>query len=931
MELRAPPHRIDTAAHPQRRPSSRLPRRPRRHTLTGVDDGASPSSAARDEACFAALGIALARTSGWEDAAGALALGRRDPSGGSASSLLGNASDSAYGTLDELDSARDDDDEEACELDALSPTSERGPEWRERVEATFTARSRRRVQAAVGADGWRLRTSSGAGDGLYWRRTLDQRCEPAGVDGTARTSPDVAQEPVFTFDVAYDADSSFESLDSLYPLGSTLPSASTSLCSSRSSPEPSECGESDSAATRLSMAHKRRRLLQVGGETAEELGASFLARRHTLPRRNRTREPGRKVSLVSLKGARRASALSSVEELAPPPSSLPSPTSSSPFPPLSRAVVIATCVVSLASLVSPAPLVVPLSPVHLRHAASAVDLALQVANAALAPFLVQPTVPSLTLSVLNLHLMRALDVSTSSTSSRAKGAVVAAVWAAIVSMRCLASWVFGRVLGWAHPQFLSARAIHEVGAGLAPLLLALYLIDLASCRRKDALPASVPALLAASFLVPAAHGGAGLWLGFCAVLVGLVASVGIAAWHALSTFSAHRPPASDAPIPATRTSSSISHFLAILLLPTLALYPASAPPTPAQTDLAFSQLHASHPTLLTVLLMTAPRPGNPDFLLQTIDSWLGAFPDPDPALPSSSTSLAANSSSLLPSAPPTSSRLRLVVYTHFATHAQFDLARAHFASSAKAAHYISWARDPRALAPGAEDRLDQRLHVARGLAHAAQMGGAYVLLTEDDFPLCEDARAEGEGRSWRGAWEKLQAALVATNVRMPDGDALEDGGGDGAMGHCGLFLATGGSGLAIRTPLAARLPALLLGADDPDGSAREAAAARGEIRLRREGDGADTPDLVIQDCLRGRLPECAVCAPGVGGPEGSARRPSWREGERVGKSGLAGTERLLQRHLGYNASTLPGRMYGREEWACGWRQPFNGEPDVLTV
>ena len=429
--------------------------------------------------------------------------------------------------------------------------------------------------------------------------------------------------------------------------------------------------------------------------------------------------------------------------------------------------------------------------------------------------------------------------------------------------------------------------------------------------------------------MPVDQGGAGLWLGACAAVVGVVVSFAIVFWSSLPAATRTRPPQPlqyTAPVPRAACSWT-SPFLALALLPSLALYPSTSRWSPQQTDLAFSQLHPLDPTLLTVLLMTAPRPRNPDFLLRTIESWLGAFPDPDPL----STAFATNGSSsafdAASTVPSTSSRLRLVVYTHFATHPTFDHARAHFVSSAKAAHYVSWQRDPRALGPGAQDRLDQRLHVARGLEHAAGLGGAYVLLTEDDFPLCEDAERadELEGqRTWAGTWKQLQAALVATNERMPDAPSLLGDRGEASMGHCGLFLATGGSGLAIRTPLAARLPALLLGPDDPHGYAREAAAARGEIELRREGEGADTPDLVIQDCLRGRLPECAVCAPGaaVAAPVGSARHPSRRAGERWGKSGLAGTERLLQRHLGYNASTLPGRQYGREEWACGWRQPF---------
>lgn len=174
--------------------------------------------------------------------------------------------------------------------------------------------------------------------------------------------------------------------------------------------------------------------------------------------------------------------------------------------------------------------------------------------------------------------------------------------------------------------------------------------------------------------------------------------------------------------------------------------------------------------------------------------------------------------------------------------------------------------------------------------------------------------------------------------------------------------------MAMRGFIAAKLPALLLGADDAQGNDRDRRASMGEFSVKHEDEGADTPDLVIQDCLRGRLPECRVCeAPDASSllsarrarryPAGSARNGGGVLGDRWGKSGLAGTERLMQHHLGYNASTLPGRKYGKEEWACGWRQPFvsglwlcwpaaeqfadavpwlfldvqNGEPDVLIV
>lgn len=412
-------------------------------------------------------------------------------------------------------------------------------------------------------------------------------------------------------------------------------------------------------------------------------------------------------------------------------------------------------------------------------------------------------------------------------------------------------------------------------------------------------------ILAAGVALPVAAGGSGRWLPLCGAIVG--AALG---FQQLACGCAQRGVSIT-----WQKRSSVSqpaYILALVLLPLIAHAFAPTSRSTAALDHSFSRLHSTDPTLLTVLLMTAPRPGNPDFLVQTVESWLDAFPAPPIETRAYGRNWTDDSHS--PTSVPTSSRIKLIVYTHFTKHDVFDASRARFDADPKARHYIEWHRDPRAL--HAQNRLDQRLHVARGLAYTASHETAYVLLTEDDFPLCSEP--QGDGRT--GTWHQLQRALVRTNELMPDA-GLD---GDRSPGHCGLFFATGGSGFAIRRSIAARLPALLLGADDVDGTLREAAAERGEVVLKREGEDADTPDLVIQDCLRGKLPECAdLCAPNVAfAPEGSARRAGGVLGDRYGKSGLAGTERLLQRHLGYNASTLPGRSYGREEWSCGWRQPF---------
>jgi len=497
-------------------------------------------------------------------------------------------------------------------------------------------------------------------------------------------------------------------------------------------------------------------------------------------------------------------------------------------------------------------------------------------------------------------------------------------WAATVSLRVVLSWVFGRVLGFAHPELFSTAAIHETFAGLGPLLLALSV--LAAVLRPRSLAWGRMAVLAANFAAPMGSGGSGLWIGLSAGLVGLVmGGVGLVAAQVLGRPPATAPPSQSgapaSPPPSPRVNlAAVARLIALLGIPLLGLLSRpSRPPTDLGT--AFAALHPDQTHLLTVLLMTAPRPGNPDYLLQSVESWLGALPGPsDPAAAAAG-------------------RVRLIVYTHFGTHDTFDLARDHFARSpeyaAKAARYVEWRRDPR----GEANRLDQRLHVARGLDYAATSRGesAYVLLVEDDFPLCpdEDPVAEQAGH-WTRAWLDLTQAIVDTNAAMPDfavvpayREALGLSGPEGRSGHCGVFLTTGGSGLAIRGFVAAQLPALLLGADDPTGDARDGRLARGEFSVKAEDEGADTPDVVVQDCLRGRLVGCEVCASPAAGlegagqfPKGSVRNPRVLAGERWGKSGLAGTRRLVQHHLGYNASTLPGRKYGKEEWACGWRQPF---------
>lgn len=59
------------------------------------------------------------------------------------------------------------------------------------------------------------------------------------------------------------------------------------------------------------------------------------------------------------------------------------------------------------------------------------------------------------------------------------------------------------------------------------------------------------------------------------------------------------------------------------------------------------------------------------------------------------------------------------------------------------------------------------------------------------------------------------------------------------------------------------------------------------------------PDIIIQKCLMGLLPECARCS-----------------------DSLVTSKTLLMYHIGYNTSTSDDRVYKKDEFQCGWRHPF---------
>lgn len=105
-----------------------------------------------------------------------------------------------------------------------------------------------------------------------------------------------------------------------------------------------------------------------------------------------------------------------------------------------------------------------LSPVHILHAP--MWPIVELLNAAFSPFLVELNSTALALAGINLTVLKAIEDSLGPRSTLArKFAAIATVWSLTVALRVLLSYVFGRALGWAHPQWFATSAIHEVSAG----------------------------------------------------------------------------------------------------------------------------------------------------------------------------------------------------------------------------------------------------------------------------------------------------------------------------------------------------------------------------------------------------------------------------------------------------------------------------------
>ncbi|KAF8126396.1 hypothetical protein EV363DRAFT_1585307 [Boletus edulis] len=452
------------------------------------------------------------------------------------------------------------------------------------------------------------------------------------------------------------------------------------------------------------------------------------------------------------------------------------------------------------------------------------------------------------------------------------------LWIAIGLSRTLVGFLLSRSVGWTYPSLFNHWALYESSGGCGPPLVTYLLV---SGVRPD-------------FSVLLVHLRGYRWevtesfvlLVACTLLAGLDHApwtYGIAVGLAIivitfrAVFAACHPPEIAHMRPSPESHPGSHHHLKRhragfqMILPLIVFIPLpkilstllASPPTFQMPSLSKHGVPS-----LEILILSYPRPNDtpssPDhhsILSQTIASYL----------------------------PYISSSTALSVFTHASpsTHSSFADAQQRF-RDAPVTFHADQDTHPDAN-PG------QYLHLAeafRWIVEKGAMSPEWIMLVEDDFPIC------GEW-GWKGVLRVMQALERGHNTPSPETTKIWGG-----------FVGTGGSGLILHHTL---LPILA-----------------NTLRLHALANSPFPPfmarrpaDIVIQDCLLGADPLCPTAPSSKDMSEGiwlARRQPT-----------MVITSRLIMDHIGATASTGKGRLYDANKWRCGWRHPFHGRPEITVV
>ncbi|KAK7040374.1 hypothetical protein VNI00_009847 [Paramarasmius palmivorus] len=317
-------------------------------------------------------------------------------------------------------------------------------------------------------------------------------------------------------------------------------------------------------------------------------------------------------------------------------------------------------------------------------------------------------------------------------------------------------------------------------------------------------------------------------------------------------------------VPALKTT--FTPLLVIYLLTSLVTY--------------LTRTHGATPlppdALLDILILTFPRPGDTKTHTSIIQSTLDSFASIN--------------------------NVNVYVYTHAPSSS-------HAALEALPALYpqVEFTSAPHVL-PDAGKYVDaQHLHLASALGWYKQnrekkVKGRWLMLMEDDFPLCPGYGADVLGRTmwilegntavWKGAW-----------------------------------IGTGGSGLIFPNTQLPALQHTLL------------SYAKSDLVPSRKHKPAD---VVMQDCLLGRENLCllrssadtpdATTSPNTIPPAVQADlRTLQTPNKNAERNQILIPSRLSTDHIGGLLSTTANKAQNTDKWRCGWRHVLEGDEGVGVI
>ncbi|ORX88704.1 hypothetical protein K493DRAFT_319274 [Basidiobolus meristosporus CBS 931.73] len=438
-----------------------------------------------------------------------------------------------------------------------------------------------------------------------------------------------------------------------------------------------------------------------------------------------------------------------------------------PLPTVTRQIIILSALLSILNLFN-------LLPTKVCSAPSFVLYRKEYLGLLLSPFLIPLTPVGLLISGLNFLTLGLFEESLSHFLGGTKRFLITFVGllVGVSAVRQFIGYLFSRGTGWALPILFFSDSLHECSQGMAPFLFSMLVFQSVNLHDKyilyygEEIDTRIKVskvwiqlfMCMLNFLPKNAF-----WWSISGLLVGFVATIGSYSVMKRQKIMRQMPsiskcyfsvPIKQLVVKAIKRCSFVLGIAAVLLLFCNVIYT-----RPVQVDPETLTSISEDRYLMTFLVMTAPRPGQPDFLTNTIESYLAHFPA-EPALESFY------------------SRVQMVVYTHFDDHPAFERAKMKFENTRKGQRYLRWVQEP-----GSEK--NQHLHFSKAMKLVSETyQTSYIEIVEDDFPLCENT------------WPDFLRVLYHANKHVPE--------------HCGAFVGTGGSGLIFKRHIAEKAHQLLL-------------------------------------------------------------------------------------------------------------------------